>query len=66
MAGMGFIGAGAIMSSERKEMGLTNAAGVWAVAAIGISLGIGLYLASIFATLMTVVVLELRRFEKLE
>lgn len=66
MAGIGFIGAGAVMSSEKREMGLTNAAGVWAVAAIGIALGIGFYFSSILATLITIIVLELRRFEKLE
>lgn len=66
MAGIGFIGAGAIIASEKKVMGLTNAAAVWAVAAIGIAAGIGLYITAIFVTLIAIIVLELRRFEKLE
>ena len=66
MAGIGFIGAGAIISSEKKNMGLTNAAGVWAVASIGIAAGMGLYLVAFASTIITIFVLELRRFEKLE
>lgn len=66
MTGIGFIGAGAIISSEKKVMGLTNAAAVWAVAAIGIAVGFGLYITAIFATLIAIIVLELRRFERLE
>ena len=66
MAGIGFIGAGTIIASEKKVMGLTSAAAVWAVAAIGIATGVGLYIVGVFATLITIIVLELRRFERLE
>ena len=66
MAGIGFIGAGAIISSEKKMMGLTNAAGVWAVASIGIAAGVGLYVVALAAALITILVLELRRFESIE
>jgi putative Mg2+ transporter-C (MgtC) family protein len=42
-AGIGFIGAGAILkgTSEREVQGLTTAAGVWMTAAIGIAAGMG-------------------------
>lgn len=66
MTGIGFIGAGTIMASEKREMGLTNAAAVWAVAAIGIACGAGLYLVGVFSTLITIIVLQLRRFESIE
>lgn len=66
MTGIGFIGAGTIIASEKKVMGLTNAAAVWAVAAIGIAVGFGLYLTAIFTTLIAIIILELRRFERLE
>jgi len=66
MSGIGFIGAGTIIAAEKKMMGLTNAAAVWATAAIGITVGIGMYITSVFATLITIIVLELRRFEKIE
>ncbi|VVB78025.1 MgtC family protein [uncultured archaeon] len=66
MTGIGFIGAGTIIASEKKVMGLTNAAAVWAVAAIGIAAGIGLYIVAVFTTLITIIVLELRKFERLE
>ena len=66
MAGIGFIGAGAIISSEKKMMGLTNAAGVWAVASIGIASGIGLYLVALASALITIFIFQLRRFESIE
>ena len=43
-AGIGFIGAGAILkiSQHQKIQGLTTAAGIWATAAVGIAVGLGL------------------------
>jgi putative Mg2+ transporter-C (MgtC) family protein len=66
MTGIGFIGAGTIMASEKKEMGLTNAASVWATAAIGIACGVGILVTALFATIITLIVLQLRKFEKFE
>jgi putative Mg2+ transporter-C (MgtC) family protein len=66
MAGIGFIGAGTIMASEKKIMGLTNAASIWAIAAIGIACGAGLYLVASFGAMITLIVLQLRKFERLE
>ena len=66
MTGIGFIGAGTIMAADKKQLGLTNAATVWAAAAIGIACGVGLYLVALFATLVTLIILQLRRFESLE
>ncbi|MEI6731313.1 MAG: MgtC/SapB family protein [archaeon] len=66
MAGIGFIGAGTIMSAEKKSLGLTNAASVWVAAAIGIAVGFGLYITSILGAMLALIILELRRFESLE
>jgi putative Mg2+ transporter-C (MgtC) family protein len=66
MTGIGFIGAGTIITSDKRVMGLTTAAAVWAVATIGMAVGIGLYLVSIFATLMVIILLELRKYETLD
>lgn len=43
-AGIGFIGAGAILKvgHEREIYGLTTAAGIWATAAVGVAVGLGL------------------------
>lgn len=44
VTGVGFIGAGSIWRSGNKISGLTTAAGVWVVAAIGMAIGYGQYL----------------------
>ena len=43
VTGVGFIGAGSILRDGNKISGLTTAAGVWLVAAIGMAVGFGQY-----------------------
>ncbi len=43
VSGIGFLGAGTIIMTKQTVKGLTTAASVWAVAAVGIALGSGLY-----------------------
>ena len=51
VAGIGFIGAGAIIVTRRRRVkGLTTAAGLWAAAIVGLCLGGGFYEGGIFAT----------------
>ncbi len=53
MTGVGFLGAGTIVQSKAGMIrGLTTAAGMWCVAAIGLCAGFGLPLMTILATLM--------------
>ena len=60
VAGIGFLGAGAIIHREGGLIaGLTTAATIWAVAAIGLAAGAGLYLASAVTTVLTSIVLLL-------
>ncbi len=60
VAGIGFIGAGAIIRREGGIVeGLTTAATIWAVAAIGLAAGAGLYIASIATTAVVAIVLFL-------
>lgn len=66
MTGVGFIGAGTIMSNQGKIKGLTNAASIWISAAIGIAVGLGFYVAAVSATIIAVIILELRRFEAID
>ena len=44
VSGVGFLGAGAILREGNKISGLTTAAGVWLVAAIGMAVGYGQYM----------------------
>jgi putative Mg2+ transporter-C (MgtC) family protein len=48
--GIGFLGAGLILHTRNRVLGLTSAATVWAVAAIGMACGAGLYLEAAIAT----------------
>jgi putative Mg2+ transporter-C (MgtC) family protein len=50
VSGIGFLGAGTILLRKEIVRGLTTAAGIWAVAAIGLAVGGGLYGAALFAT----------------
>jgi putative Mg2+ transporter-C (MgtC) family protein len=60
VAGIGFIGAGAIIRREGGIVeGLTTAATIWAVAAIGLAAGIGLYIISAATTAVVTIVLLL-------
>ena len=66
VTGVGFIGAGTILHARGAVVGLTSAATIWVVAAIGIALGSGYYLEGVGTTLAVVVVLAgLGRVEKI-
>ncbi len=57
MTGIGFLGAGAILHDRGTVRGLTTAAALWCVTAIGLGFGFGLYTVSLAATLMVVLAL---------
>lgn len=61
VTGVGFLGGGAILRTGVNVQGLTTAAGLWLVAAIGLSAGAGMYVVSVFATVLGVVALTLLR-----
>lgn len=64
VTGVGFLGGGAILRTGLNVQGLTTAAGLWLVAAIGLSAGAGMYLESVVATALGVTALTaLRRLE---
>lgn len=57
ITGIGFLGAGAIFTRQGLVIGLTSAAVVWVLAAIGAAIGFGLYDIGISLSLLTVVTL---------
>lgn len=66
VTGIGFLGAGVIVKEGFTVRGLTTAASIWTVAAIGVVLGAGSYGIGIAATLVTLGALSiLRRIEDL-
>lgn len=58
IVGIGFIGAGAILKKGDKVEGTTTAAGLWAVAAVGVTVGIGLYKEAVAVTILIYGVLQ--------
>lgn len=57
VSGVGFLGAGTIMQSQGMVTGLTSAATIWVVAAIGMTVGGGYYIEGIGAGLLVTFVL---------
>jgi len=61
VTGIGFLGAGAIMRLGTNVRGLTTAASIWLISAVGLSIGAGLYIVSLVMVgfaLFTLVILE--------
>ena len=59
VVGIGFLGAGTIMSREGGVVvGLTTAATIWAVAAIGMAVGAGLYLVALPTAVIVLIALR--------
>ncbi len=63
ITGIGFLGAGAIIAGQDTVHGLTTAAGLWVMAAVGLAVGVGAYL---LGTIVTTIVLLILIFGKME
>jgi putative Mg2+ transporter-C (MgtC) family protein len=61
MTGIGFLGAGVILKTGLSVQGLTTAACIWIVAAIGLAVGVGQYVAAITGTVITFISLWILR-----
>ncbi|NMO98242.1 MgtC/SapB family protein [Paenibacillus lemnae] len=64
ITGIGFLGAGTILFTGKSITGLTTAASIWVVGAIGLAVGAGFYFAAVVSTLLIIVNLVV--FNKLE
>jgi putative Mg2+ transporter-C (MgtC) family protein len=64
VTGVGFLGGGAILHYRGNVRGLTTAASLWAVAAVGMAAGAGLYVIAVGGAVLVVVTLDL--FDRLE
>ena len=64
VTGIGFLGGGVIMKTEDKIVGMTTAAFIWVVSAIGILCGMGATITPVILTIGLVVITKL--FEKVE
>ena len=59
VTGVGFLGAGALLQAKGHVRGLTTAASIWLVAAIGMAVGTGFYSIAVFTTLLSAALLVL-------
>ncbi|CAG7652264.1 Protein SapB [Paenibacillus solanacearum] len=65
ISGIGFLGAGTILFTGKSITGLTTAASLWVVAAIGLAIGAGFYYAAVLAVLLVLISLfVLNRIEQ--
>jgi putative Mg2+ transporter-C (MgtC) family protein len=66
ISGIGFLGAGTILVQEATVRGLTTAASIWVVSAIGLVVGAGMYFIAIFTTIIVILSLVfLNKWEQL-
>ncbi len=64
IAGIGFIGAGTVIQTKEKIIGLTTAASLWITAAIGMAIGSEFYILALIATIISYFTLKLGKIEK--
>lgn len=64
LTGIGFIGAGSIMATRGHVKGITTAASLWTVAAIGFAAGTGNYILASVAAVLVFVILQLRNVKE--
>ena len=65
ISGIGFLGAGTIIQQGNIVQGLTTAAGLWAVACIGLAVGTGFYFGAIATTIIVLITLILFKEKQL-
>ena len=61
--GVGFLGAGTIFKAKDDVHGLTTAASIWAVAAVGLTIGLGYYVTMLISVFLILVILQLNKLE---
>ncbi len=61
VTGIGFLAAGSIFREKERVRGLTTAADLWVIAAIGLSIGLGYYSVAVVATIITLIILMIGR-----
>ncbi len=57
VTGIGFLGAGVIFKSEDRVRGVTTAAELWVMAAIGLAIGVGYYFAAVLTAFIVLIIL---------
>ena len=58
VTGIGFLGAGSIIRHRGGISGLTTAASIWGIAAIGLAAGSGMYVLALFSSIGYIIIIE--------
>ena len=66
VAGIGFLGAGNIIAHKGHVKGITSAATLWVVAAIGLSVGMGEYVLGIIGGILVFAILQLGKIDRFD
>jgi len=64
VTGIGFIGAGSIIATRGRISGVTTAASLWIVAGIGLMVGMGNYVLSLIASILSFLILRIGKVER--
>ena len=64
VTGIGFIGAGSVIATRGRVSGITTAASLWIVAAIGLVIGMGNYILSLAAAVFAFLILRVGKVER--
>lgn len=62
ITGIGFLGAGTIIQSKEIVRGLTTAACLWVIAAVGLAVGCGFYLPAVLTSVIALIALYLLHY----
>ena len=57
VAGVGFLGAGAILRTNERVHGITTAAGIWVTAAVGLLIGTGSWILGVGVTILALIII---------
>ena len=66
VTGIGFIGAGLVIQGRNEVHGITTAAAIWVVSAIGLTVGAGYYAPAVVTTAIALIVLYFFQDSKLK
>ena len=64
ITGIGFIGAGTVLQTRERIVGLTTAASIWLTASVSVAVGTGNYALAIAGTLLGYIILESKSFQR--
>ena len=63
ITGIGFIGAGTVLQTRERIVGLTTAASIWLTASVSLAVGTGYYVLAVAGTILGYIILESKQIQ---